>query len=253
VIFFTEKRLYIIEIFKTKLFFNWPVFTLLLFFFYMQYKFNFNQKDLLVGTLLGNGNLQTTDKGQTWRYRVLHGTQCKDYVYHKYNVLSCLNLVTAPPRCSKVYDTRTKKFYERYYFNTRFTESLCFFGNLFYKVGVETGSYKKIVPVNIKKFLTPQAVAYWYMDDGSLKWLGRSNGMRLCTDSFSLEEVNRLRSVLLDLYGLETGLNRLTKNQGVCYRISIGETASRVFRAVVSPYILPCMLYKVSDGNKGHL
>lgn len=77
--------------------------------------------------------------------------------------------------------------------------------------------------------------------------------MRLCTDSFTLEEVNRLRSSLLSLYGLQTGLNRLVLNQSICYRISIGESASRLFRDIIYPYVVPGMLYKLSDGNKGHL
>ena len=40
------------------------------------------QKDLLFGTLLGDGSLQT-ENGNTWRYRALHKKDPKDYLFHK--------------------------------------------------------------------------------------------------------------------------------------------------------------------------
>ena len=47
--------------------------------------FNQLQVDLLVGTLLGDGNLQNV--GQSWRYRVLQKTAHIDYVNFKYGIL----------------------------------------------------------------------------------------------------------------------------------------------------------------------
>ena len=42
------------------------------------------QKDLLFGSLLGDGNLQTNSNGKTWRYRAIHKSQHKEYLFHKY-------------------------------------------------------------------------------------------------------------------------------------------------------------------------
>jgi hypothetical protein len=112
----------------------------------------------------------------------------------------------------------------------------------------------KDVSKNIKKYLTPCAVAYWYMDDGALKWLGRSNAMRICTESFSEHGVNRLKSALSDLYNIKTQLIRKT-NQGVFvgYRLAINEKNSSPFCELIKPYLVECMRYKVSNGQKGHL
>lgn len=37
----------------------------------------------------------------------------------------------------------------------------------------------------LQSFLTPRALAFFYMDDGAVKWLGHSNAMRICTESLS--------------------------------------------------------------------
>jgi hypothetical protein len=116
----------------------------------------------------------------------------------------------------------------------------------------------KDVPKNIKLYLTPAAIAYWYMDDGALKWLGHSNAMRICTESFSEEGVYRLKSALhlieTILFNIQTQLVRKT-NLGsfVGYRIAINEKNSAAFCELIKPYVIDCMCYKVSNGQKGHL
>lgn len=42
------------------------------------------QKDLLVGTLLGDGNLSRNVENDNWRYRALHTDKKLDYLEHKY-------------------------------------------------------------------------------------------------------------------------------------------------------------------------
>ena len=46
------------------------------------------QKDLIFGTLLGDGNLQTANNGRTWRYRAIQKKEHKNYLFHKYQVLA---------------------------------------------------------------------------------------------------------------------------------------------------------------------
>lgn len=215
------------------------------------------QTDLVVGTLLGDANLQTATKGRTWRYRALHSANQKAYLDHKFEIMKeyCSMKEPAP---NKVRDKRTEKVYERFYFNTKVHPSLRFFGNMFYTYDKKTGRMVKDVPVTIEKFLTPAAVAYWYMDDGALKWLGRSNGMRICTESFSDDGVRRLQRALETLYKIGTTHTQKTKKvKGkeipVGLRIAINEEHSAAFRELIKPHLVDCMKYKVSDGNKGHL
>lgn len=216
---------------------------------------NQEQKDLLVGTLLGDGNLQTATKGRTWRYRTLHKFEHKDYLLHKYEVLKNFCSDDHEPVYDEIFVDRTQQTYKRMYFNTKVADDFRHYGNLFYTLENQSQTMIKDVPKNIKQLLTPRAVAYWYMDDGSIKELGRGNAMRICTESFSLEGVQRLKNALKELYNVEhTSLNKKTNNQKVVgYRLAIREKSASDFRNLIEPYLVPCMKYKVSDGFKGHL
>jgi len=215
-------------------------------------KLNQQQKDLIIGTLLGDGNLQTETKGRQWRYRALQKAESKDYLFHKYEIFQ--SFCTSQPIFSEIFDERTQKTYQRWYFNTVVDDCFRHYGNLFYTFNPKTQQMVKDVPLNIELFLTPCAVAYWYMDDGALKWLGKSNAMRICTESFSEHGVIRLQKALKNLFNIETNLVRKTTHDVfVGYRLSINEKNSLKFREIIQPYLVECMKYKVSDGNKGHL
>ncbi len=214
------------------------------------------QKDLLVGTLLGDGNLQTETRGRTWRYRAIQKVEHKDYLFHKYEIMK--EFCSTEPRLGETKDVRTNKTYKRWMFSTTTHNFFRFYGNLFYTYNNKTQKMVKEVPVEIEKFLTPAAVAYWYMDDGSLKSLGKSNAMRICTESFSDDGVRRLERALKNLYGIEathTQKNIILngKKIPVGLRIAINEKPSAAFRELIKPHLVDCMRYKVSDGNKGHL
>jgi len=176
------------------------------------------QKDLLIGTLLGDGNLQTETSGRTWRYRALHKAEHKEYLFHKYSVLQ--PLCKSPPIYAAIVDSRTNKLCQRWYFNTTVNNSLRHYGNLFYSFDPKTNKLVKNVPKNIELFLTPRAIAYWYMDDGSLKWLGKSNAMRICTESFSKEGLFRLQTALKNRFNLETSLVKKT-NEGNIWGLAV--------------------------------
>lgn len=214
------------------------------------------QKDLLVGTLLGDGSLSTETRGNTWRYRALQKKEHKLYLDHKYHIMQ--NLCLTGPIFAKTYDNRTNKTYERWYFNTTVHDCLRFVGNMFYKYNATLQKIVKDVPPDIEKFLTPAAISYWYMDDGALKWLGHSNAMRICTESFSKHGVYRLQKALKNRYNITTTLTKKTANVNgirviVGYRLAIPETSAAAFCDLIKPYLVDCMKYKVSDGNKGHL
>ena len=218
----------------------------------MNPKLTDEQKDLLIGTLLGDGNLQSNNKGRTWRYRALHKSDHKDYLYHKYEILKVF--CGTPPSYMEILDSRTAETYSRFYFNTLTNDSFRFFGNLFYKYDLEKDLFRKDVPIIIEKYLTPRAIAYWYMDDGALKWIGKSNAMVICTESFSEMGVRRLKSALESRYQISTQLiSKNLKGELLGYRLSINEKNASAFRELIKPYIIKVMAYKVSDGARGHL
>jgi recombination protein RecA len=210
------------------------------------------QKDVIVGSLLGDGNLQTETRGRTWRYRALQQDRHREYLEYKYNVLK--NLCSTGIISSEISDERTGKVYKRNYFNTQFHECFKHYGNIFYTYDPNLNKFVKDIPKTIEQVLTPRALAIMYQDDGALKWKGHSNSMRICTESFTLEGLNRFKSAMKNLYNINITLNAKKKNGVVVgYRVAIPEASSAAFVRLIEPYLINCMKYKVSDGNSGSL
>lgn len=208
------------------------------------------QRNLIFGSLLGDGNLQTFNGGRSWRYRALQ--QHKQYLFHKYEILE--SLCSSEPKFSRTTDSRTKKISERWSFNTQTNDSLRFYGNMFYTFDHKTQLWVKDVPLHVSKFLNTEALTYLYMDDGALKHKGKSNAMRICTENFSNEGVIRLNNAIIKNFNIETRVSKHKSSSGrESLRIFIPEAASKKFRELIQPYLVDCMKYKVSDGNYNHL
>lgn len=123
----------------------------------------------------------------------------------------------------------------RYHYLYFFTRALpCFteLYNLFYPKGI------KVIPENIIELLDPVALAHWICGDGEVT----NQGLRVCTDSYSLPDVVRLINVLIVRYGLECGLH--TKRPGQ-YRIYIKKDSMGKLRSIVQEHMVPSMLYKI--------
>lgn len=211
---------------------------------------NQEQTDLFIGTLLGDGNLGCSAPGNEWRYRATHGPCQREYIFTKYNIIKDF-CGTEPKLQIKPVDKRTGKQYITWYFNTLTKPDFEWVANMFYKwvnKPSRTGEIKlyaeKDVPINIKEFLTPRAIAWWFQDDGSAKWQGHSNAMRFSTDSFSLEGVKRLQDALQELYGIESTIEKKKKNSNQ-YILYLNEKTALKFIALIRPYIDPSMTYKL--------
>lgn len=211
------------------------------------------QQDVIAGTLCGDANLSTHSVNvRTWRYRAIQKKDHKEYLYYKYDILK--NLCGSPPSYSTVFDERTQKTYNRFLFNTLTFSKLNSFGQAFYVYNPSTQKWVKDIPENVASILTPRAVAFWYMDDGSLKYRGHSNAMRICSESFSKQGVELLQAAMWENFQIDLKLVKKNKN-GVLvgYRLAINEAESSKFRELIQPYLVECMKYKVSDGKKGTL
>jgi LAGLIDADG DNA endonuclease family len=66
----------------------------------------------------------------------------------------------------------------------------------------------KGLPSNIYELLTPLGLALWIMDDGY--W---NNTVYLCTDNFTLDEVNKLIIILESKFALKTTINTKTRKK----------------------------------------
>nr|QWC53663.1 LAGLIDADG homing endonuclease [Rhizoctonia solani] len=154
--------------------------------------------EILVGLLLGD--LFARKRGQAGNTYLffIQGLVHKDYLDHLYDLFKAYCMSTP-----KIYDVKPHKKTGKVYSGIRFTTySLpCFnyYHNIFYPAG------KKVVPLNIGELLTPLSLAYWIADDGGFdKSTGR---IRLSTNSFTLEEVNLLASILNKKWDLKCAVH----------------------------------------------
>ncbi|OGN19096.1 MAG: hypothetical protein A3I32_01285 [Candidatus Yanofskybacteria bacterium RIFCSPLOWO2_02_FULL_45_10] len=193
-------------------------------------KLSFEQKRILVGTLLGDGYLYR-DRYNDCYLEIKHSEKQRDYVFWMYENLS--NFCPSEPKQRK--DNKQWKFM------TSSNKDLCFFRQSFYPDG------KKIVPRDIKEILThPLSLAVWYMDDGSLDYRPKSHyNYSLSTNSFTLEENRLLIGVLKENFGIITSV-QAPLCRGVRYpELYIGVAGRDKFIETIKPYLLPCFKYKI--------
>ena len=194
------------------------------------------QKEILVGTLLGDAFMESTTEGRTWRLGIEQGHKQKFYVFKKHEILQSLS-----PEMEQV---RGKgNVYEKYAFWTPRLSCLKPFGDLFYKkVTKEDKKIKfvKVVPKQIDKWLTPRGLAFWYMDDGSIKSKDHKL-VYLNTQGFTREENERLAQLLEKKFGLNTFLKHtLSKDTGkVSIQIAIHGDSLEDLRKLIEPYMYP--------------
>lgn len=132
------------------------------------------QQQIIIGLILGDAHLATQNKGRTYRLLIEQSIKRKIYVQHLYDVFK--DFVLTPPKIINRNPNKPDKV--NIYFKTISHSAFQFYGQLFYKNG------KKIIPIDIQKYLTPTALAYWFMDDGALKGTDRK-GLRLNTEGFT--------------------------------------------------------------------
>lgn len=108
---------------------------------------------------------------------------------------------------------------------------------LFYPNGV------KIVPHNIYELLTPIALAHVVMGDGS----AQRNGLVICTNSYSVQDVIRFMNVLIIRYRLECTIHIKKQNQKIEYMIYIRQNSMALLLNIVSPYMHHSMFYRIKS------
>ena len=197
------------------------------------------EKDILIGSLLGDGCLRVMGKTKFPAFSVSHSEKQKDYVFWKYEKLK--RWVRTPPwREERTYHRDRSRKTISWRFQTLTNEVFSELHNTFYPNG------KKIIPENIYSLLkdSPLVLAVWLMDDGNKN----HKAVFLNTQSFSFEEQQRLSVVLHDIYGFHVTVNSHSKSNGVqLYRIRIDTDSTKRLRTIVKSLILPQFYYKIPD------
>ncbi len=205
-----------------------------------------DQREILFGILLGDAHAEYSPNGKSVRIKIEQSQRHSEYVNHLHEVFSSWNLSDVAQRRGNCL------------FSTPFSPSLLFYANQFYTFQDPQGKKdkkdmcvksmcvkRKIVPKLLHRWLTPKGLAYWYMDDGSLK-SSESKGVLLKTHGFSTEDVSRLCNLL------ETQFQLLCKPraQKEGKQVYISGKSYETLRKLIWKHIIPEMRYKFPPPRK---
>jgi ubiquinol-cytochrome c reductase cytochrome b subunit len=191
------------------------------------------QKEILVGTLLGDASIERSKPTHNGRLQFLQTFPAHaEYLTVLY--VQFINLAKSAPKVViRKADKRTGKVYSQIQWKSPTYTCFNMYHDMFYVNG------KKVVPANIAELLTPRALAYWIMDDGGKDSYGAT---LLHTRSFTLAEVQLLQTALMDNFSLRTRLIEKSAGQWV---IVIPIKQVRSLKDIVSIYMCRSMLYKI--------
>lgn len=191
-------------------------------------------KEILIGLILGDLFIRRKGINRDTSLQFKQGVNHQDYIYHLFTLFEKY-CPSQPKIVESLPDIRTGNIYISIIFSTYTLPCFNDFYNLFYK------SNKKIIPINIGNLLTPLSLVYWICDDGSWNKVGRY--ITLCTDSFSLLEVELLIDVLNKKFNLKCYKVRNGKN----YRIIIPAYSISVLHELLSQHthFPPMMISKI--------
>ena len=185
------------------------------------------------------------------RFNIEQSIKNSGYIFHLWRILAELGYIGPAEPALYLKAANKKSLKSNVYSNPmemasqfNFRLSLFTFTSL---VWIHDGFYHNVdgkqvkrVPEWIHLYLTPLAIAHWFMQDGSRQ---AGQGVSLATHSFSYEDNVRLAELLTSKYGLKTSVIR-TGKEGQ-WRISIWKRSMPDFVRIVSPHMCPTMHYKL--------
>lgn len=184
------------------------------------------QKELLIGTLLGDSSLRKEGKNPSFSCE--HGISQKDYAFHKYKQLISLG-AKYKESTRKTRDVRTNKYYKSSIIRLPANPEFIDIYNTLY-----INNTKQITKELLKDF-SEVSLAYMFMDDG---YYNSNGGISICTNCFTKEELNLFINFLYDKFSLKFSIQK----RNTIY-LSVSQYSK--FVSLVFPYLLESMYYKI--------
>lgn len=194
---------------------------------------------IIIGSTLGDTHLEKRKNGIGTRVIFEQSNDNVEYLMWFHNYLASRGYCGNTKPKLQIRIRQKGKVNYHYRINSYTFSSFNWIHEMFYKLIDKR--YIKIVPLNIGEYLTPLALAIWFMDDGSS--LGK--GARIATNCFTLEEVNFLCNVLKSKYNINATPNKCGKDKG--YILYIHVNSMNIFTKIVKPYLLPSLYYKLGS------
>jgi superfamily II DNA or RNA helicase/intein/homing endonuclease len=181
------------------------------------YGLNSDQYQIILGSFLGDGNIQTL-ASKRYRMKIIHGYKQEEYCRWKANMFNC-NI----------------NFIEKNGYNQ--TPAFAFSTKFFDSTDVIPSKKSIGCPQWLIDKIDPRGLAIWYMDDGSIDLKGSQITLSVC--AFPEESVKRIAK----------GLERFNIKAKIFfhkyYYIKINKDSTIIFLNLIAPYIHDSMKYKL--------
>lgn len=192
--------------------------------------FTKNQKDFIVGTLLGDGHLAGLGKYKnSKRLTMTHCEKQLNYLLWKkeimgnfVNNISCFN------------DEKRNSITWRWASITH--SEFNFYHKIFYN------NTKKIIKNELAQYLTPFGMAIWIMDDG---WKNGETNIRISSEGFSKQENETLKNIIKYNFDINCKVAEYSKNEKKYYYLSFNKRNSILLTKLIKNYFHPSMNYKL--------
>lgn len=206
---------------------------------------NLKKRSILLGMLLGDGCLKTKihhnkdgSVSTYYEYVLAHSYKQKEYLERKLDIFHSL---IGGKRPKIIYEKRTNSY--------RFSRCNKIF-RLFHRT-LYSKNNKKYFTEKVFKYLTPESLAIWYMDDGGVsksKYKGKvtSCEMRLYT-YFSEEEADIAVNYFKNKWDITVKKRKYSKTDQ--WNLIFNTKESIKFELLISPFIIESMKYKLPSYN----
>lgn len=195
-------------------------------------------KGALVGTLLGDSFI--TNRGEFGCQQVN-----RELIDIKTEILKNISPdikaynYTRPPRSNEL----VKNCKESYVVLTNKNQYFTKLRNILYASGT------KQISMKVLNKLTPEGIAFWFMDDGyfDYKQSKHTRNLRLCTDSFDTLSISNMIRYFNDVHNIQAKVlyHKARKNYEPKPRLSFNAENAQKLITLIFPYIIPSFYYKI--------
>jgi LAGLIDADG DNA endonuclease family len=197
------------------------------------------QREIIIGTLLGDASMELRNGKPVYSVKFEQGFARVDYINHLHSIFfDWTGMGSAKVRLIHSKDKFKKR--SSIWFRTYRHKSFKFYYGIFYTL--ISDKKIKIVPKLIHRFLTPRALAYWFMDDGTYHRDKAGNiQYYLSTQSFNVSEQKLLVEALRRKFSIIFNIHKDRDK----YRLYLKSEFNDRFTEIVKTYIIPSMTYKL--------
>lgn len=203
---------------------------------------NRKNKAILIGMAIGDGYISSR-KSKKYNYTqnsisFIHSEKQKEFIEYKAEKLHSI----FGGKCPNI-----NFFYNNGYPAYRMIKTHKYL-RIIYKLMYPSG--KKYISRKCLEYLTPEAIAIWYMDDGNLakkKRNGKIHAYELYLNTFVTdEEHDAIISYFKEKW--DVSFSKVKNNGG--YRLRCGTIEAKKFIKIIERFIIPSMQYKIDISKK---